>query len=205
MKQVLFLFVLALFFVSCQQELDEKSFNSERTELRKIDCTPSFTAGNVWEGLFNDPSAPLGAGATFNDAGWEGTFESELFPCHYAVPAGDCCNQSVVLYLDVLLPFSSLCNDNLDVQELNIVADEILAVAEANAPNCEGIVLTPYEVNVIPNAPLCCVYEPPCPQAEEPCDCYDDFPNDPYWECCETYILFLEVKYARTTDCRAVG
>ncbi len=209
MKNLVFLVFVAL-FISCEKENGSSQYETAHDVVtRDYDpCEIDFTgiSGHVYDDfLFYNPSAIIGYFATFNQSGWNGLFEDALFPCDIAMPEGNCCSDIVVkssIYVPV--PFSTTCNYELDEDELELLAIAIMQKANDNRPICEGVTLNPVAINVIPQRPLCCVpwvTPNPCPQLPDPCDCYDDFPNDPYFGCCESYDIYIEVKYARTTEC----
>ena len=205
MKKTFFLCVVLFSLFSCQENIHylEEDQITESIETRKaiIDCEQNFTPGNIYEGLFGDS-----VWSYFGEVGWEGTFEEEYFPCSKIIEAGDCCDDSEIREFPInFLPFSPACNNDLDEQELQDLADFILDLSMVDLPVCEdGTILNPVDINVIILNALCCVYEAPCPELDDPCDCYSDYPDDPYWLCCEGYTMSIQVKYARTTACRAV-
>jgi len=202
MKHIITLFVITLLFMSCQdtlQDIDEPQLSDTTASVRDFKgCKQNFTPGNIYEGLFGEFS--LGY---FDEEGWSGSFEQQFFPCPVLLDEGDCCNDVVVVNLGYFpdLPFNPICNPNLDAQELKDLADYIVVWANNDLPTCDGITLNLVAVNVRFGTTLNCTEPHPCPLLDNACDCYEDFPDDPYWAQCESYSLQLEVKYARTTPC----
>jgi len=197
------LFLFCIFMIACQNDEETTQLNNSNeisvsTRNDEKDCTQNFTGGNIWENLFGNPSS------TMKDPDWKGTFEQQYYPCSQFYEVHDCCNSSVTKEFGPLeLPFTTTCNRNLDATELHQLADVIDEIAMANRPLCEEMFLNPVAINVSVAVTSCCVYnQPPCLDGGmDACECMDEHPNNPYFECCRTYYLFVQVNYSRTTPC----
>ncbi len=100
-------------------------------------------------------------------------------------------------------PFSTTCNELLSVQEQEDLWAMVRDISVQHTPSCpEGFYkMRPIAYDITYDRTLCCTDSPPCTSVSEPCDCYEAFPNDSYWGCCETYSLFLTIRYAYTGYC----
>jgi len=205
MRHTLLLCFCLFMVFSCSESSLSDSFANDEIEFRKIkvDCDVKFEAGNALD-IF-------GANFVFGfEPGWKGSFERSLFPCPEAIVAGnDCCNGTVTTWVNLSVPFSTTCNEHLDEAELASLYAAIQEAATANPPDCpdgDHYTMQPVAYDIVYDKALCCVYEPPCTEPfVEPCECYDEFPDSDYWGCCESYSLFLYVKYAYNGACLQVG
>lgn len=204
MKNLLFVFFTSFILFSCQDSYEDISdISNETSSVRDRDCEKNYTAGNVWGDLFG--SYPT---HSMDREGWSGTFENQFFPCPPITEAGDCCNETVFVDYGQInesnLSFEFTCNDDLSIAELQELDNLITSIANQDLPVCDGITLHPIAINVTLDIITCCVDPNPCPFYDDPCMCRDMFPNIPYWGCCESYNLSLEVLYGRTTPCPTV-
>ena len=199
----LFLFILCSFLVlNCSQDDSELQITKNdkiETRKKKVDCEPKFMEGSAID-IFG--SAYVGG----FDQGWKGAFESELFPCPEYTTAGNCCPGVVELQFDIYPPFSTTCNSVLSVEEQQALFDEIKAIGAANSIPCPDgpYVMVPVAYDIVYDAVLCCPFggNPPCVDPfVDPCECYDEFPDDEYWGCCQSYILHLYIKFAYSGEC----